>query len=497
MRKKILICLGAVVALFAIISVVNFASGIRKEGDYKYKIQSDGTVEIKKYLGSETEIDIPSELGGRTVTKIGTDCFENIKFYESKTINIPDTVTIIGKKAFVECTDLTITGCENVEEIQMYAFSNCSFTKKDSFPICRKLKTIGYGAFYEATNLGTFELCEGVEYIGGSAFYEDKDTINNIRDDIKFDDYERIIENVPDSVKYIGSLGLGMVYYKQSEGYTVVGDGVLVSFPSKSSEIIVPYGVKEIGTNVTIRADGLYNNIYIPDTVTTIEKNIINVSIKTTIYIPSSVTYIGGGQDDPHSDSSLIEKYAEVVTLAVEKGSYAEAYAKKQKINYEVVGSVSDAYYKAVKKHNTSFIEDTDYDISEDNFVSEGDTIYKLIYGEQDGINTETLISVNTLTNEKSEICKVIQNPNQVEEPISRIIGYKDGVVYCFDSNYTIYAIQEGNGERTDMMNLMEIDNGTFVFQADSIELIYYYYSNYSRHDETAEIPYISKSEDF
>lgn len=67
---------------------------ITKDG-FRYQVNSDETITITEYQGNETEISIPNEIDGKSVTSIG-DC------------------------AFVECSTLTIYG-EKDSYAQEYA----------------------------------------------------------------------------------------------------------------------------------------------------------------------------------------------------------------------------------------------------------------------------------------------------------------------------------------------------------------------------------------
>lgn len=46
-------------------------------GDYEYSVLADGTVEITQYLGSDTNVIVPENIAGRTVSKI-TYAFLNV-----------------------------------------------------------------------------------------------------------------------------------------------------------------------------------------------------------------------------------------------------------------------------------------------------------------------------------------------------------------------------------------------------------------------------------
>ena len=64
-------------------------------GDYKYVLLDNGTAEIVKYTGKAETLTIPAELNGHCVTSIGDSAFWGRT--SLKSINIPDSVTSIGR----------------------------------------------------------------------------------------------------------------------------------------------------------------------------------------------------------------------------------------------------------------------------------------------------------------------------------------------------------------------------------------------------------------
>ncbi len=60
---------------------------------------------IKKYNGNDAVVNIPSEINGTPVTKIGEDAFQDNTTITS--VTIPASVTEIGANAFAGCTNLT------------------------------------------------------------------------------------------------------------------------------------------------------------------------------------------------------------------------------------------------------------------------------------------------------------------------------------------------------------------------------------------------------
>lgn len=186
----LMLCVGAAVAE---------ASG----DDYEYAVLEDGTVEITRYSGNDTEVVIPEELDGKTVTSIGYRAFawrSNIT-----SIYIPDCVTSIGDYAFYHCFGLTsISISDNVSSIGANPFSSCGnlatiivspdssnfaiidgvlFEKATNTIICypkaksdaeftipNDIRSIGDRAFFFCTSLTSVSIPDSVTSIAESAF---------------------------------------------------------------------------------------------------------------------------------------------------------------------------------------------------------------------------------------------------------------------------------------------------------------------------------------
>ncbi len=73
-----------------------------------------GYVSISGYLGTETEVEIPSSLAGKPVSEIEDHAFDGCG--SVKQITIPDTVTKIGVDAFkgAEALEKIISNTKNV-----------------------------------------------------------------------------------------------------------------------------------------------------------------------------------------------------------------------------------------------------------------------------------------------------------------------------------------------------------------------------------------------
>jgi uncharacterized protein YerC len=70
-----------------------------------YGYLDDTTLFVKSYSGDETVLEIPQTINGLTVTQIGPDAFAGNTKLQS--IDLPDTISVIGARAFKGCTNLS------------------------------------------------------------------------------------------------------------------------------------------------------------------------------------------------------------------------------------------------------------------------------------------------------------------------------------------------------------------------------------------------------
>ena len=72
--------------------------------DIEYDYLTETTLYVVKYYGNAESVVVPETVEGLTVTEIGESAFEgNITLVS---IDLPDTIAIIGKRAFAGCTSL-------------------------------------------------------------------------------------------------------------------------------------------------------------------------------------------------------------------------------------------------------------------------------------------------------------------------------------------------------------------------------------------------------
>jgi hypothetical protein len=111
-------------------------------------------------------IDIPSTLGGATVTAIGTRAFDGIPGITALTI--PNTVTEIGSSAFEYAQITTLVIPDSVITIGSTAFYENALT---SLTLGNSVTTIGGNAF-AYSDLTTLVIPDSVTTISSTAFYD-------------------------------------------------------------------------------------------------------------------------------------------------------------------------------------------------------------------------------------------------------------------------------------------------------------------------------------
>ncbi|WP_295213281.1 leucine-rich repeat protein [Ruminococcus sp.] len=195
--------------IFGDIDIKNVACTDGTIGDFLYNDLEDGTIAIRAYMGSDTDIKIPETVNGKTVTAIAPNAFA---YFEADSIELPESVTTIsdysffasniktfkmggnvksiGEGAFMYCGNLeSIELSATLENIGNWAFGNC--TALSGVPLPETLKDVGVGAFVCCGSLNSITIPKSVENIGAYAFgfYDDGDEIYKKQDNFKLTVY--------------------------------------------------------------------------------------------------------------------------------------------------------------------------------------------------------------------------------------------------------------------------------------------------------------------
>ncbi len=135
-----------------------------QEGDWTFALYKD-YAEITGYGGSDPSPELPDVCGSLTVMSIGEHAF-TASAETLISVSLPESVVIIGTRAFEGCYKLTSVEMPSVTTIGMYAFSGTALGVV-SFPPC--LSVIGRYAF-SGSALSALTLPKTVEKIGDYAF---------------------------------------------------------------------------------------------------------------------------------------------------------------------------------------------------------------------------------------------------------------------------------------------------------------------------------------
>ncbi len=223
--------------------------------DYDYLTLDDGTIEITKYKGTGSVVDIPFKIGGRQVTSIGEKAFHSCT--DLTEVRIPDGVTKIGTQAFYGCTNLQGAAIpDGVASIGNSVFADCAALPQISIP--NSVAEIGNSAFYGCTKLTEIVIPDGVTGIGINTF---------------FGCTSLSAVHIPDRVTSIEKQAFDGCESLQS--------------------ITIPNGVQTIGNGAFQHCSGLAK-ISLPESLTSIsDYTFYACSNLTEINIPGSITRIG------------------------------------------------------------------------------------------------------------------------------------------------------------------------------------------------------------
>lgn len=122
---KRLIC-WAIVLVMLLTALPAMADTVRISGDFQYTLKGNGTATIVGYTGEHTDIILPNQIDGYTVTTIGESAFSlEEPPMSSISVTLPNTTISIEAKAFANRNVFSINLPDAVEYIGYGAFMGC------------------------------------------------------------------------------------------------------------------------------------------------------------------------------------------------------------------------------------------------------------------------------------------------------------------------------------------------------------------------------------
>ena len=303
-------------------------TGTIRSEDWEYKINDTGenTISIVKYYGNETDLIVPDEIDGKTVTEIAQKAIGQTSLY---TISLPKTLTYIGDSDFSHAKNLTSIEVRDSEYgttrfwtdkngvlygyvdhhtdvdqttydkyLELLCYPSAKIEK--SYTVDNKVTAIGSSAFSNCFYLEEINLGNGVRKLGVAAF-KNCMSIQSIT-------IPKNVQKIGYNVAYFCDKLAAYHVDEQNENYCDI-DGVLYT-KDKSKLVIYPkakkltdqiYTVdpacKEIEGMAFGYAAGL-KEIKLPDGLTTIGRYaFLCCEQLEKLQIPETVTTIKGALD--------------------------------------------------------------------------------------------------------------------------------------------------------------------------------------------------------
>jgi len=278
------------ISLGLVFTVLTTGIFAQNAGDFEIRGNDDVTLTILNYKGTVKDIVIPEKLYNMPVTNLLEGSFKNKGLTG---VVIPKTITVIGNDTFRQNLLTSVSIPETVKRIGDYAFAS------------NKLTAVTIPA--------------GVEYIGNYAFEKNQISTLTVQDgELTIIDGYAFAGNsltsviIPDNVEYIGNYS----FAGNNISDVILGNGAVFIGSSAFNGNVTGYGNRNQITGIT------WGN-----SVKYIGSRAFDRHNLSTVVIPESVVYIGGGAFRPGNPNSLasitIGKY---VMLGKEEGY--DAFAK-------------------------------------------------------------------------------------------------------------------------------------------------------------------------
>lgn len=397
-------------------------TGTTRSEDWEYKINDtgDNTISIVKYYGNETNLKVPDEIDGKTVTEIAQKAIDQTSLH---TISLPKTLTYIGDSDFSHAKNLTsievrdseygktsfwtdengvlygyvdhhtdvdqttynkylellcypsakseksYTVDDKVTAIAGNAFSNCFYLEEIN--LGNGVRKLGVGAFLKCTSIQSITIPKNVQKIGYNVAYC-CDKLAAYHVDEQNENYCDI-----DGVLYTKDKSKLVIYPKgkklTDQIYTVDPackeiEGMAFDDAAGLKEIKLPDGLTTIGRCAFLVCEQL-EKLQIPETVTTIKERFLSGSNVKELIIPASVKNMGKSKTQYNNGTDGALDYIENLRYLYLCGDVPEDFVENERLKETGYSNglgeqrtltvmINEAYWDNYQAYRESFDKD-------------------------------------------------------------------------------------------------------------------------------------------
>ena len=265
--NKLVHCIAATILTAGLaccaVSAVPAAAEDYQDEMWTVRDYENGTISVSCNDKTITEIEIPSEIHGMTITMVEVDAFKDCTALRK--VTVPDTVTVIEDYSFYNCTALEeINIPEHVNNIGFQAFYGCASLTEMQIPAA--VREIEAFAFEGCSAL------KGVTVAGDNPAYKDENGILFSKDGETLYLYPSALEGdsyvVPKTCKTVYDYAfIGNPYLKNVDisGITSLGDDAFYYCTALES-LTVPEGIEELKGAACGKCAAL-KNVQLPSTL--------------------------------------------------------------------------------------------------------------------------------------------------------------------------------------------------------------------------------------
>lgn len=360
-------------AFLIVISIVFFCTatafaakedGKITSGDYDY-ILTDGGAQLIKYNGESKNVEIPSEIDGHRVVKVGCDllkisskdvrwsystsdyekfCLKSYGFARKniESVKIPDTVTELSAGCFYRCEALkSVVLSKKLRYIPQQLFYGCKSLLSVALP--ESVDEICDGAFVK-TGITKLSVPAGVRVINEKAFGNKLQKLNVAKKNKSYSSKGGVLYNKKKTILYF------YPHSKPSGSFTVPSKVKLIRANSfrenkKLQRLTIPKSVRVIGEEAFGDCGGLAKvsfkprggkRLKIEDKAFTCGKNLKELSLPKN----TRLGYYAVGYDYSFWDDEFgqISRKTKGFVLKGYKGSAVEKYAKRNELKFKAAG---------------------------------------------------------------------------------------------------------------------------------------------------------------